>query len=137
MAVQLNPYLSFRDQARPALEHYRSILGGTLEVTTFGEADASEDPAEADLVMHGLLTTDDDFVLMASDTPAAMTLDAGSSISISLSGDDEPRLRGWFEGLAEGGEILMPFEPAPWGDTFGMVRDRFGTSWMLNAAGRA
>jgi len=29
----------------------------------------------------------------------------------------------------------MPFEKAPWGDTFGMFIDRFGTSWLINAAG--
>jgi len=31
----------------------------------------------------------------------------------------------------------VPFEPAPWGDTFGMCVDRFGTSWLVNAAGAA
>jgi PhnB protein len=30
----------------------------------------------------------------------------------------------------------MPFEKAPWGDVFGMVVDRFGTHWMVNATGQ-
>ena len=56
---------------------------------------------------------------------------------MSLSGDDEPRLRGYFERLGEGGTVAVPFEKAPWGDTFGMVVDRFGTSWMVNVAGQS
>ncbi|HKM24050.1 MAG TPA: VOC family protein, partial [Corynebacterium sp.] len=35
--------------------------------------------------------------------------------------------------LAGGAEAVMPFEPAPWGDHYGQVRDRFGVLWMFNA----
>jgi PhnB protein len=59
-----------------------------------------------------------------------------AGVSVSLSGDDESRLRGYFERLGEGGTVAVPFEKAPWGDTFGMVVDRFGTSWLVNAAGQ-
>ena len=44
---------------------------------------------------------------------------------------------GFWERLSDGGTVVMPFEKAPWGDTFGMCVDRFGTSWMVNAAGQA
>jgi PhnB protein len=44
-------------------------------------------------------------------------------------------LRGYWDRLTDGGTVMVPFEPAPWGDTFGMCVDRFGTSWLVNAAG--
>jgi PhnB protein len=72
---------------------------------------------------------------MVSDAPPGMPLDAGSSISISLSGDDEATLRRYWDGLVEGGSVTMPLERAPWGDTFGMCADRFGINWMVNIAG--
>ena len=56
-------------------------------------------------------------------------------MTISLSGDEPERLRGYWEGLAEGGEIVMPLEKQMWGDEFGMLTDRFGTPWMVNIAG--
>ena len=56
---------------------------------------------------------------------------------MSLSGDDEAQLRGYFEKLAEGGSVTMPLEEAPWGDTFGMCTDRFGISWLVNVAATA
>lgn len=135
MVTRLNPYLSFRDNAREAMEFYRSVLGGTLTISTFAEFHASEDPAEADKVMHAMLESEDGLVLMAADTPNSMEYEAGSSISLSLSGDDPERLRALWDGLSDGGTVVMPLEPAPWGDSFGMLTDRYGTAWMVNIAG--
>jgi PhnB protein len=133
MAVRLNPYLSFQDSAREAMTFYQSVLGGELTVSTFGEFHASDDPAEQDKVMHSQLETPDGLVLMAADTPARMDHQPQAGVSVSLSGDDEAKLRGFWERLSEGGTVVMPFEKAPWGAVFGMCVDRFGTSWMVNA----
>ncbi len=68
MGAQLNPYLSFRDNARQAMEFYKSIFGGELSLSTFGEFHASDLPEEQDKVMHAALATPGGLVLMASDT---------------------------------------------------------------------
>jgi PhnB protein len=136
MTVRLNPYLNFEDSAREAMTFYQSVLGGELTVSTFGEFHASEDPTEQDKVMHAQLETEDGFVLMAADTPNAMEHRPQAGVSVSLSGDDEAKLRGYWEGLSAGATVIMPFEKAPWGDTFGMCLDRFGTQWMVNATGQ-
>lgn len=135
MTVRLNPHLSFRDDAREAMTFYQSIFGGELEFATFGDFHASADPSERDKVMHSQLETPDGLVLMAADTPEGMEHRPQAGVSVSLSGDEEARLRGYWEGLSEGGTVTMPFEEAPWGATFGMCVDRFGTSWMVNAIG--
>ncbi|GAB16741.1 hypothetical protein GOEFS_013_00050 [Gordonia effusa NBRC 100432] len=134
MTVRLNPYLSFRNNAREAMEFYQSVLGGELEVSTFEQMPGS-DPDEANKVMHAMLTTPNDLVLMGADTPNAMPLNVGDSITVSLSGDDTELLGGWFEALAAGGTVTAPFMQAPWGDTFGMLTDRYGVNWMVNAEG--
>jgi PhnB protein len=137
MTVRLNPYLGFRDTARQAMQFYQSVFGGSLDVSTFADFNASEDPAEQDKVMHSMLETDDGLVLMAADTPNGMDLIPGTDHSVSLSGDDESRLRGYWDKLSQSGTVTMPFEKAPWGDTFGMCTDRFGVRWLVNAAGAA
>ncbi len=134
MASKLNPYISFRDNAREAMEFYQSALGGTLTVSTFGEFGAPF-PGFDDKVMHASLETTAGFTLMAADTPPGMDYAPGSSISISLSGNDGTELRGYWERLIEGGTVTMPLEPQMWGDTFGMLVDRFGINWMVNIAG--
>ena len=135
MPMNMNPYLSFRDNAREAMEFYHDVFGGTLESSTFGDMDMAEDPAESNKIMHSSLTTDNGFVLMASDTPASMNLDEGSSYSISLSGNNGTELRRYWDKLLDGGQMTLPLEKAPWGDVFGMVTDRFGTSWMISIEG--
>ena len=135
MGTQLNPYLGFRNSAREAMDFYQSVFGGQVTRSTFGEFNASQDPAEQDKIMHSQLTTDTGLVLMASDTPNAMDYTPGNNYTVSLSGDDEAELRGYWDKLSDGGKVSMPLEKAPWGDTFGMCTDRFGVAWLVNIAG--
>lgn len=134
MTTLLNPYLSFRDNAREAMEFYKSVFGGDLTVSTFADFHASEEVDEQDLVMHSQLDTSNGLTIMASDTPKAMNYQPGSTISISLSGlsTDGDELRGYWDRLQEGADITMPLDTAPWGDLFGMLTDRFGTHWMVS-----
>jgi PhnB protein len=134
MATRLNPYISFGDNAREAMTFYQQVLGGTLELHTFGEYGADSEPF-ADLVMHGLLETGDGLTLMGADSPPGMARTVGNNITISLSGDDDAVLRERFEKLAEGGAIDVPLEKQMWGDVFGQLTDRFGIGWLVNIAG--
>jgi PhnB protein len=136
MQSVLNPYLSFRDNAREAMEFYKSVFGGKLALNTFKEFHASQDPSEDNLVMHSMLETENGITLMGADTPQSMEYNEGSNISISLSGDNEAELRGYWERLSAGSTITEPLEKAPWGDTFGMLTDKFGVRWMVNIAGQ-
>ena len=131
MPTQLNPYLGFRDNAREAMEFYQSVFGGKLDMNTFKEFNASQDPSEDDKIMHSVLEADG-MTFMAADTPNSMEHSPGTNFSMSLSGDDETALRGYFEKLQAGGAIMMPLEKAEWGDTFGMVTDKFGVRWLVN-----
>jgi PhnB protein len=131
MTSRLNPYLSFRDNAREAMEFYQSVFGGTLNMNTFGEFGMPDTP-QADLIMHAQLETDRGYTVMAADTPPEMEHKPGSNISISLSGDDGDDLRGYWEKLSDGGTVAVPLEKQAWGDEFGMCVDRFGISWMVN-----
>ncbi|QEO09942.1 VOC family protein [Protaetiibacter larvae] len=132
MTVRLNAYLNFRGEARDVLEWYRNVFGGELDITTFAEGGMDFDPSEAEFIMHGWLHTSDGFDLMAADVPSSMPLSAGSSISLSLSGDDGDALRRLWDALLEGGTLTVPLEVAPWGDAFGMLVDRWGVAWLVN-----
>jgi PhnB protein len=136
MTARLNPYLNFRDNARQAMEFYHSVFGGKLDVTSFKDGGMSSGPDTDKLTMHSQLEADNGMTLMASDTPPGMDYQPGTNISISLSGDDEKLLRGYWDKLSAGGMVMMPLEKAPWGDTFGMCSDRFGIQWLVNISGK-
>jgi PhnB protein len=132
MTSRLNPYISFRDTARQALEFYKEVFGGELTLNTFGDFGAEHQPDDKDKIMHGQLETDRGFTLMGADTPPDMPHNPGNNITISLSGDDGDDLRGYWEKLSESGTVTMPLEKQMWGDEFGMCTDKFGIAWMVN-----
>jgi PhnB protein len=136
MASRLNPYISFKDNAREAMDFYRDVFGGNLDISTFGEFGQPDSP-DADKIMHAMLETDSGFTLMGADTPQGMEYNPGDNISVSLSGDDADELRGYWTRLSDGGVVSVPLEKQMWGDEFGMCTDRFGIGWMVNIAGDA
>jgi PhnB protein len=132
MATILNPYISFKDNAREAMEFYKTVFGGKLTVSTFKELHAPVDPSEENKIMHSVLEADNGIKFMAADTPKHMEYEPGKNISISLSGDNEEELKGYWEKLSDSATIRQPLEKAPWGDTFGMLTDKFGIEWLVN-----
>lgn len=134
MAVTLNPYLNFRDGTREVMEFYSSVFGGEPTVSTFADSGGmGVDESEQHKVMHSRLVTENGMTLMAADVPSSM--DVSTNGTVSLSGDDEATLRGYWDRLVDGGTATVPLEKAPWGDTFGMCTDRFGVDWMVNILG--
>jgi PhnB protein len=134
MSVRLNPYVNFRGNAREAMTFYQQVLGGELRMSTFEEFGAAQEPSDNKLIIHAQLEGGDgDLWLMGSDVPERMPYQPGTnSSSISLSGEDEDTLTRYFDGLAQGGQILQPLTKAQWGDSFGMVTDKFGLTWLVN-----
>ena len=132
MPSRLNPYLNFNGSARPALEFYRGVFGGTLNINTYADF-GGEDSPDADKVMHGQLETDAGYTVMAADH-ASNTGDyhPPSGFGISLSGDDRDALRGYWQQLSASGNATMPMQKQPWGDEFGIAVDQFGITWLVN-----
>ena len=134
MQSRINAYISFKDNAREALEFYQSVFGGKLVMSTFKEFGVSDNPAEQDLIMHGMLEAENGISFMGSDTPSFMEYQPGARISLALSGDNAEELKGYFEKLSAGGTVTMPLDKAPWGDYYGSLTDKFGINWMVNLA---
>jgi PhnB protein len=132
MPSTLNPYISFKDDARAAMEFYKEVFGGELVVNTFGEF--GNTGPDADKLMHARLETPAGYTIMAADTPEGMSFEPGNTITVSLSGDDTDELTGYWNRLADGGQVSMPLEKQMWGDFFGMCTDKFGVAWMVNIA---
>jgi PhnB protein len=112
---------------------YQGVFGGELRINTFGDFNMPSEPSEAGLVLHSQLDAPNGMTLMGSDLPSDMDYTPGvNNFSVSLSGEDEAELRGYYDKLVDGGTVGMPMEKAPWGDIFGQCTDRFGVSWLVN-----
>lgn len=141
MTIRNVPYFAFPGNARAAVEFYRSIFGGQLDIITFGQmGDPSLPEDMAELVAHahlhgGVLE------LACSDYVEGFMgqepYEIGNHLSLSLWGDDVAEGRSYFDKLAEGGVINMPYEEQMWGDTYGHVTDQFGMAWSINVSAGA
>lgn len=134
MPTILNAYLSFGTTAKDAMTFYQSALGGELTLNPYRDSGVPHDEALDDLVLHGMLTTPGDLVLMGADN--GQPGDSPKGASLSLSGSDEEELTSFYERLSEGGTVEEALARAPWGDWFGMFTDKFGVHWMVNISGQ-
>lgn len=132
MQQMLTPYLNFQGNTREAMEFYHSVFGGDLKLSTFGEFNMPNTAENyKDKIMHAVLQTPD-LMIMASEGMPERNVNFGDNVSLSLAGEDSEKLTGYFNKLADGGKVTMPLEKQMWGDTFGMLTDKFGVHWMVN-----
>ncbi|MFD9024070.1 VOC family protein [Streptomyces parvulus] len=133
MSVRAVTHLNFRGDAREALAFYAAAFDGDLTVVTYRDAGSVQDPAEADQVMWGQVSTDAGPSLMAYDVPSGQPFDRGeSAFFVSLRGDTAEEIAAHWKRLAEGADVLRPLAPAGWAPLYGMLRDRFGVTWVLD-----
>jgi PhnB protein len=135
--MQLQPYLFFTGECEEALNFYRSVFGGEIVSINRYAGSPMENqvpPDWADKVMHATFTAGD-ITFMAADSSQARpdANNAKARLCVGAAGhDDGARI---FDGLAAGGSVTMPFTKQFWGASFGMLADRFGIEWMVNAGG--
>lgn len=125
MSYSLQPYISFKGQAREAMAFYQSVFGGRADIVTFGEFGMPDAPADG--VMHSALVIDDKTLIMGSD--AMEETPAGIALSLSGSGDE---LRELFVKLADGATGVHELKTEQWGAEYGELVDKFGVRWMFN-----
>lgn len=138
MKADITPYRQFNGNAREAMEFYRSVFGGELQVLPYNAIHTGEEIGGAgDLVMHAELIVDGRKLIFASDIPPKMQRMKGEDTPLSVTGgaDADQEIRGYWDQLSEGATVTMPLEPVPWGAVYGALEDRFGTHWMFNIGG--
>ncbi|MBB5444790.1 MULTISPECIES: VOC family protein [unclassified Paraburkholderia] len=134
--MEIQPYLFFNGRCEEAIEFYRSALGAQ-ELLKLRVKDAPPDPARpvapehADKILHATLVIGNTHVLMSDgDCRGGNAVHAGFSLSVTAA--DQASGEKYFNALADGGQITMPFQQTFWTSGFGTLIDRFGVPWMVN-----
>ena len=129
------PYLAFNGNCAEAVRFYERALGAKLEKLISGaDSPMAEHIPEASRhrILHARLALDDGGLLYAGDCNEQMPYEGIKGVSITLNYDTTARAEAVFAALGEGGQIVMPLQPAFWAKTWGMLVDRFGTPWIVN-----
>lgn len=135
MAIHTVAHINFRSQARAALTFYQAVFGGRLTLLTYSQAHNVRDPGDADLIMWGQVESEDGFRVMAYDVPADTGWHPGeNAFFVSVRSDTEADIRALWGKLSDGATIVHALAPAPWTPAYGMLKDRFGVTWVMDVA---
>lgn len=135
MSVQVVTHLNFQGQARAALAFYQSVFGGEIAQVTYTQFGHAADPADAERIVWGQVAAPNGFRIMAFDVASGTPWRQGeNAFYVSLRGASEEEIRALWQGLAQDASIVHPLAPAKWSPLYGMLKDRFGVTWVVDVA---
>lgn len=128
--MKLDMYLNYAGNCKDAFQFYEQYLGGRITMMmTHGDGPnaAALSPEQKGAVLHARMDLGNT-VLMGADIPNCQPM---RSAYLTLSLNSEMEAERVYTLLADGGQIFMKMEKTFFANRFGMLRDRFGTSWMI------
>jgi PhnB protein len=136
--AQAIAYLGFNGDCAEAIRFYARVLGlgATVQQLLSGADTPMRDqipPEHRHRILHARLRFDDGSYLFAGDAPAQLPYEGIKSVSIAMNYPTVAEAERVFRALADGGKVTMPQQPTLWARSCGMVTDRFGTPWIINA----
>ena len=131
--MQIEPYLVFEGRCEEALDFYKNALGA--DVTMLMRFKDSPDPEacpvdDENKIMHAAIKIGDSPIMASDGHCGGNPSFQGISLSIGLTDVADAERK--YNALADGGEVVMPLEKTFWSPSFGVVKDKFGVSWMIN-----
>jgi PhnB protein len=135
MSTSVTTHLNFQGNARQALAFYQSVFGGSLTVTTYADANASQAASDPNHVMWGQVTSETGFRIMAYDVQADRAWHPGeNALYVVVEDTSSSDVTAYWDALSEGAEILQPLAPAQWAPLYGMLKDRFDIVWVMSVS---
>ncbi len=130
--MKLTPYVHFQGNAEEAMNFYAGALGGAIiAISRYGDSPMPSDDDYKDKVIHGRVQFGEN-VIMISDTFKGNVVQSGGNIQLSVEISEEGQIDEVFNKMAQGGTVAMELQDTFWGARFGMLKDKFGVSWMFN-----
>jgi PhnB protein len=131
--IELVPYLQFHGNCEEALNFYKDILNGRIEIASRYDNPAMKAPEDfKNKILHASFFFGN-YMMFASDMmPKKLSDTVHNNIAMSLGLHDENMAKDIFDRLSAGGKINVPFKKQFWGDWHGNFTDRFGIRWMVN-----
>ncbi len=130
--MKIATYLNFDGNCGEAFRFYAEALGGKIGfMQTFAESPMAEQvpPAARDKIMHVRLDVGDQMLLGSDAIGERYQKPQGFAVSIMVSAAEAERV---FTALSPDAQVEMPLQQTFWAARFGMLKDRYGISWIIN-----
>ncbi len=135
MAMKLTSYLLFNGNCEEAFKFYEKCFGGKIIAMLPHTGTPAEQHMPAGFgnkILHARLDVGDQMIMASDCPPERYELPKGFSVAITVT--DPAEAERIFHELEVGGKVEMPIQQTFFSPRFGMLRDRFGTPWMVNCA---
>lgn len=134
MSVTTTAHINTRGNARELLSFYANAFDGEVIIATYTDIHAVEDPNQTDQVAWGQVTAPNGFRVMAYDVQPSKAFNQGeNAYYIALHGDNTDEIQHLWDRLADGANVHTPLAPAPFAPLYGMLTDRYGVTWIVDA----
>ena len=130
--MKLHTYLNYGGNCEQAFRFYEEHLGGKITMmTTWGQMPdpSAVPPDRKSAILHARMTIGG-AEIMGADVPPER-FQPMRSVYLSLTVGSNEEAERIYALLADGGQIFMPMEETFFAFRFAMLRDKFGTSWMI------
>jgi PhnB protein len=130
--MKLHTYLNYGGNCEQAFRFYEQHLGGKITMMMYHGQQPSPDDVPSDrknAVLHARMNIGETELLGTDVPPDRFQPMRSAYLSLTVSSIGEAERV--YALLAEGGEIFMPMQETFFAFRFGMLRDKFGTSWMI------
>jgi PhnB protein len=148
MSITTTTHLNFTGTARAALEFYAEVFGGEVSIATYAQFGMPAELPGASNVVFGRVDAPNGFRVLAYDTPGRpgeglagtageTRREQGATVTsapffLAASGETLDEVTGYWEALSAGADVIEPLAASAWSPGFGMLRDRFGVTWVLD-----
>jgi PhnB protein len=130
--MKLYTYLNYGGNCQQAFRFYEEHLGGKITMMmTHGQQPnpAGVSPEAKNTILHARMSIGETELLAADVPPGRFQPMRSAYLSLLVSSIEEAERI--YALLSEGGEIFMAMQETFFAFRFAMLRDKFGTSWMI------
>ena len=132
MKKTINPFLYFNGNCKEAIEYYKEIFNGSLEIMTVKDTAYESQFASENSILHAVLTSKDGIAIMSSDTMIGHKVEFGSSNYIVINFESEEEIDRVYSLFSKDAiKIREELHKAFWGAKYAALVDKFGICWMF------
>jgi PhnB protein len=130
--VKLHTYLNYGGNCAEAFRFYERHLGGkiTMMMTRAGQPTEKDvPPGWENSIQYAEMELGETQLMGADVSPARFQPMRSAYLSLTVSSTEEAERI--YQLLSDGGQVFMAMEETFFAFRFAMLRDKFGTSWMI------
>lgn len=134
MKKTINPFLHFNGNCKEAIEYYRDIFNGEIEILmTASQANMLNDFPSKNSILHAVLNFYNGMIIMGADTKIGMETSFGNNNFIVINFESEAEIDRVYALFAKDAmEIKEELHKVFWNAKYAEFVDKFGVCWMFN-----